>query len=55
MKNPTQLPRKTFQEAGKWIEKPTKTFILMCACGVKYIKTRKDQTTCIKCFTRRIS
>lgn len=47
------VPKKTFQKAGKWIEKPTRSIILVCACGAKYIKTRKDQTGCIKCFMNK--
>ena len=47
--------RKTFQNSlGKWIEKKTRTEILLCSCGVKYIKTRKDQTVCIRCIYRTL-
>ncbi|HCB35175.1 MAG: hypothetical protein A2W52_04410 [Candidatus Taylorbacteria bacterium RIFCSPHIGHO2_02_49_25] len=44
--------RKTFQNnLGKWVEKKTRTEILVCSsCGVKYIKTRKDQAVCIRCI-----
>ncbi len=43
--------RKTFQIGGKWIEKTTKTEILVCfSCSGKYIKTRKAQDVCIRCI-----
>ena len=44
--------RKTFQNSvGKWIEKRTKTEILVCSsCSEKYIKSRKNQETCIRCI-----
>ncbi len=41
---------KTFQSAGKWIEKPRISEIVVCSCGNKYIKTRKDQTVCVRCM-----
>ncbi len=44
------LPSKTFQKHGKWVEKPFLTHIPVCACGNKYIKTRENQTKCIKCI-----
>ncbi|KHO47099.1 MAG: hypothetical protein QT00_C0003G0021 [archaeon GW2011_AR5] len=45
--------RKTYQIAGKWIEKTTKTEVLVCsACGGKYLKTRTVQETCVRCITR---
>jgi hypothetical protein len=45
------VSRKTFQSHGKWIEKATRTEILVCSsCGSKYIKTRPDQVSCIKCI-----
>src|SRR3989338_6892388 len=44
------LPSKTFQRHGKWIEKPFLTHVPVCACGNKYIKTRPNQTQCIKCI-----
>ena len=44
--------KKTFQNnLGKWIEKRTLTEILVCSsCSGKYIKSRKDQATCIRCI-----
>ena len=42
----------TFQKTGKWVEKPRISVILMCLCGNKYIKTRKDQDNCVKCLVK---
>jgi len=44
------LPSKTFQQNGRWIEKPNTTKVDVCACKNKYIKTRKNQEQCIKCI-----
>ena len=50
-----QPTKKTFQNnLGKWVEKRTKTEILSCVCGSKYIKSRKDQTVCIRCIYRTL-
>lgn len=47
--------RKTFQNTlGKWVEKKTRTEVLLCSCGAKYIKTRKEQTVCIRCIYRTL-
>ncbi|MEK7115334.1 MAG: hypothetical protein AAB471_00560 [Patescibacteria group bacterium] len=46
---PMNTVSKTFQKDGKWTEKPTKTEILVCVCGNKYIKTRDGQISCLKC------
>jgi hypothetical protein len=43
---------KTFQQDGRWIEKKTKTAILICACGTRYIKTRPRQASCLRCMFR---
>jgi hypothetical protein len=32
--------------------KLTKSTILVCTCGIRYIKTRIDQITCVKCLVR---
>ena len=47
-----QPTRKTFQNTeGRWIERRKKTEILTCeSCGGKYIETRKNQKTCIRCI-----
>jgi hypothetical protein len=44
------VSKKHFQKDGKWIVKPSATVVLVCACGNKYISTRPNQTTCIKCI-----
>jgi len=49
-----QPTKKTFQnEEGRWIERRKKSEIFLCpACGTKYLKTRKNQSTCIPCIYR---
>jgi hypothetical protein len=42
---------KNFMQKGKWIDKPMKTIVLVCACGNKYIKTRHKQAECLRCLT----
>ncbi len=42
-------PAKTFQKAGKWIEKKTRSEVFVCTCGNKYLKTRPKQATCLLC------
>ena len=42
-------PVKTFQQDGHWIEKPNKTAILLCDCGIRYLKTRVGQEKCLRC------
>lgn len=37
---------------GKWVEKVTKSAVLVCVCGNKYLKTRPNQTTCVPCLVR---
>jgi hypothetical protein len=49
----TTVVSKTFQKDGKWIERPTHSNILICDCGNKYLKTRKNQTECLVCMSRR--
>lgn len=45
--------KRTFQVNGKWVEKPLRTEILVCSnCGLKYIKSRDIQTTCVRCIAR---
>jgi hypothetical protein len=46
------VSKKTFQKDGHWIEKIDRTPILLCTCGNKYIKTRPEQTLCLRCFGR---
>jgi hypothetical protein len=45
--------KKTHSQRGKWVFKPTKSTIVICTCGNKYIVTRKEQTTCIDCIYGR--
>ena len=47
---PLNFPSKTYQKNGKWIEKPDLTKVAICACKNRYIKTRENQTMCIKCI-----
>lgn len=49
----TKGPRKQYQQNGHWIVKPSKTEILLCACGNKYIKTRPGQGACLRCTYKR--
>jgi hypothetical protein len=44
------ITRKTYQQNGKWVERPGKTLIVVCVCGNKYIKTRENQTLCVRCI-----
>ena len=53
------MPNKTAQKAPPskerkdlWIPKPRKSPILLCECGNKYIKTRKEQKICLDCIYR---
>jgi len=48
--NPLLISKKHFQENGKWVVKPTRTKILECECGNKYIKTRNGQASCLRCL-----
>ncbi len=47
------LPVRPFQNTkGKWVEKVTKSTVLLCVCGNKYLKTRPQQITCVPCLVR---
>lgn len=35
---------------GKWVFKPLRSTVVSCACGSKYIVTRKNQTECVSCM-----
>ncbi|NQV88348.1 MAG: hypothetical protein HQ402_02235 [Parcubacteria group bacterium] len=52
--NISQISKKHFQKDGKWISKPSRTEILVCKCGAKYIKTRDKQTTCVGCINKGV-
>jgi len=41
------LANKTFKEGNLWVEKKEKTPIILCKCGVRYIKTREEQKGCL--------
>jgi hypothetical protein len=43
------VSRNTYQLAGKWVKKPSRTQVVNCECGNKYIKTRDNQKACLKC------
>jgi len=49
----TTVVSKTFQKNGKWIERPTLSAVVVCVCGNKYLKTRKNQIECLTCMSRR--
>jgi len=44
---------KNFLKDGKWIDNPNEPVVLVCTCGNKYIKTRLEQTHCLRCFVKR--
>ena len=49
---PITKTQRIFNEEGKlrWQEKAPEP-ILLCACGKKYIKTRRGQSTCVFCIS----
>lgn len=51
MKSPGKTPvKKTVPQPGQYVYRPLKCAVLSCACGDKYIKTRKNQTRCLRCI-----
>lgn len=38
---------------GSWTERPRRSDIVLCACGNRYIKTRKGQSVCVQCLFRQ--
>lgn len=42
---------KNFFKDGKWIDAPHEVAVRVCACGNKYIKTRKEQKRCLRCMS----
>lgn len=47
--------KRTFQKNGKWVERPFRTEILVCAnCGNKYIKSRDIQLVCVQCMAKTL-
>ena len=53
MHNIKMPSRKTFQQAGKWVERPRRSEVLVCVCGNKYIKTRDRQIVCVRCIAEK--
>jgi hypothetical protein len=47
-----KVEEKVVHTWGKFIERPRRTETLVCACGNRYIKTRKNQTECVPCMVR---
>lgn len=45
--------RKTFQQDGRWIERPQKIQIFICECSNRYLKTRPGQRKCLTCIAHR--
>lgn len=45
---------KNFMKNGRWIDNPNKPAVVVCACGNKYIKTRRGQTECIACIYKAV-
>ncbi|MEK7142135.1 MAG: hypothetical protein AAB818_00955 [Patescibacteria group bacterium] len=37
-------------QPGKWVYKPTRSTVLVCSCGNKYIATRENQIVCVSCI-----
>ncbi len=37
-------------QRGKYVYKPLLSVVIVCACGNKYVSTRKGQKTCIRCL-----
>jgi len=58
MKTNTRTKKKDAEQGtptparGYPVYRPTVSKILACACGVKYIKTRAGQVTCVKCMVK---
>jgi len=46
-------PVNTFQWRGKFVAKPEREKAPVCACGNKYLKTRKNQTECLRCILNK--
>ncbi len=43
---------KNFFKDGKWIDNPDEITVIECECGGKYIKTRKEQSSCLRCMSQ---
>jgi hypothetical protein len=42
--------KKTVPQPGQYVYRPLKCAVISCSCGDKYIKTRKNQTHCLRCI-----
>ena len=42
--------KKKPNQPGRWVYKPTRSVVLSCSCGNKYIATRQGQTVCVSCI-----
>lgn len=49
---PSKGPTKVYFKDGHWVEKRTHAPILVCSCGMRYLKTRPGQVTCLQCIHR---
>jgi hypothetical protein len=38
---------------GKWIDNPNAPAIVVCECKERYIKTRPNQTHCLRCTAKK--
>ncbi|MFA5877325.1 MAG: hypothetical protein WC880_03090 [Candidatus Paceibacterota bacterium] len=45
-------PAKPVRIKPPYAPKLTKSAILVCTCGIRYIKTRVDQVVCIACLVQ---
>lgn len=45
-------PAKPLRVKPPYAPKVTKSTILVCTCGVRYIKTRANQEVCISCLVQ---
>ena len=41
---------KTHSQRGKYVYKPIVSTIMDCACGGKFVKTRRAQVQCLRCI-----
>lgn len=46
---------KAVSQYGKWVFKPLKSTVVICACGNKYIVTRPKQIECVNCTYSKIA
>ena len=46
----SKLPMAKHSQRGKYVYKPLVSVVVICACGNKYVATRTNQKTCIRCI-----